>query len=92
MKCPICKKVDTLKIQYMYQYALENKILKNGAISKARPIRKNIGSEEWSAVTCTNCGAFWSSADCDNGYNLQGGHIHFDNEEQDKIAYSKQKE
>ena len=87
MKCPKCGKEGTLKLQSMFQYALENKILKNGEVSKAKPKRVDIGPEDWSCVYCDNCGSFWGSDDDDDGYYLKDNKIHFENEALEEIAY-----
>lgn len=87
MKCPKCGKVGTLRLQSMYQYALENKILKNGEVSKAKPKRVDIGPEDWSCVYCDNCSSYWGSNDPENGYHFKDEKVHFDNEEQEEIAY-----
>lgn len=91
MECPICGQVGTLKIQYMYQCAHEHKILKNGTISKAKSKKVDIGSEDWSAVYCINCHSYWSSEDYNKGFNIKNGHIHFDDEELDRIAYANER-
>lgn len=64
MKCPKCGTENALKYQNIHQYADEYRILKNGAVSKQKKT-VYIGSEEWGAVVCENCNAYWNNDDFD---------------------------
>ncbi len=60
MICPKCGKVDSLVLSDYYQISHDYRILKNGKVSK-RFKRSSEHTEEWSAVTCNECGSQWSS-------------------------------
>lgn len=51
MKCPICKKENTLTLCFLYQCGIEHKITKKGLLSKKYK-RAEYGSEEVAILTC----------------------------------------
>ena len=60
MKCPICGALHSLYYSEMYQVAKEQRILRNGRLSKTVKTT-GLMSEEWSMVACSQCHTIWSA-------------------------------
>lgn len=66
MICPKCGKADSLVLSDYYQLSHDYRVLKNGKVSKNFK-RSGEHTEEWSTVTCNECGSQWSSRVCGIG-------------------------
>lgn len=58
MKCPNCGAEDSLIFQELHQAAYEQRVLKNGKLSKCRKYQR-LGAIDVQLVACTNCGTNW---------------------------------
>lgn len=69
MKCPNCGAEGSLIFQELHQAAYEQRVLKNGKLSKRR-IYKRIGSIDVQLVACTKCCANWWNQDTDTVFEI----------------------
>lgn len=78
MKCPKCDAEGTLVYSEYFQYSVDRKVLKDGRL--ARKSKKSYSSsEEWGSVTCSACGAYFTTETRgDGGVGLdEDGRIYF---------------